>query len=212
MKYLKILEKKFGKKSNKKTIIPCLDFQINIPSLIELRGNIDWDKIYLPIHLSQYFDNTIIIDTDHSIDPKSIPSDIYIANPLNIDQSFYLLNNILKINNLRIIIVINSILSFFPEHIDIKQLTSKFTNIKKLLKKSKSLLFVLNPYNEKRYNILNEISDMSIILNRGHQIKKNNQILGYFVKGKIIKNTFFLNLPEFSYNLIYNKGLQKLDS
>jgi hypothetical protein len=223
---LKNLENQFlNKKIKNVSKIHCPSFlqdALNSPylpcnRLIELKGDVGSGKLPLSITaLKEAQTEGIlagILDFDNHIDPLifkkwSINTDnIIYSNISEPDESFEILFKLLESKKLSLIIV-NSLLSLFPLTYDYQWFRTKLNKLQSLLKTSNCCLIILNPYNNSRYDCLNQYSSIVLSIKKRHRIKHKEEILGWNIDGKILKNTYNLQLNPFHCKYLHKYGVE----
>lgn len=137
----------------------------------------------------------VVVDSEYLCEPKMLSeqfnielNELLYLQPTKQDEMFEILLKLLEYKELRLICV-NSITSFFPVTINIKELTNNLIKLQNSLKRSNCSIFVVNPYYNLSYNILSEYFDVIININR-----KKGQFYGEIEKNNVnfVRNTFIL--------------------
>lgn len=195
------------------------DLILPLGRLIEVRSQSS-ANFYFVCHIIktlQYAPMSVaFLDTDHSQDYLHFnkiglrTDEIIVASPINYKETFKLIHNLLKINKIKII-VISSILGIFPETQEYQLFRKELEKLNKTIKNTQKSVIFINPYHLKKYNILEEYCSLILYLKKRQSIKKNEEFIGYFVDGQILKNTLNFKINQFNCKVLYNKGLESLD-
>lgn len=212
--YLKKLEDKITNKINTKNLN-----YLPLGRFVEVRSESS-ARDYFTLNIVKKVcekDKVLYIDIDNSLDINFLKilsiktSNMLIYHP-ELDTNFFdKIHKVLESNEIRLI-VINSILGILPKDKNYDEFKKKLQNLNKIIKKYNSTIIFLNPYDSKRYNILEEFCSIIIYLKKRQKIGKSREYLGYFVDGYILKNTLNLKLGKFNCKVLYNKGLKEFDS
>ena len=150
-------------------------------SMIEIRTN-RYNLLYKIIQTQLYIGNYCLwIDADHSTDFSIFgkSSNLFIAQPNSPEEGLDILTEpLLKCLN---IVVIDSILNVLPLEGDYTTLEAKLSNIRKILPKTCSIIFI-NPFLTHKYNIFAKYMDIILNINKyTGKVIKDNKTLKLFI-------------------------------
>lgn len=184
--------------------------------LFEVKGSPDLAKFYFCLQALKDSDfkgmGCWLIDCDALIDKEGLEQfgintkDLWFSQPNNSEETFSLLLKVLEYNVIDVI-VINSILSLFSLVYDYQWFRKKLNKLNAALKKTKTSVFVINPYDNRRYDLLGEYSTIILNIKRKRSLKIDDKFCGYFIDGVVEKNTFNLKYGSFKCKYLESKGI-----